>query len=97
MDTMLEYYDQGVIASWDKEFFLENAPNLAAWIEKGGLHGMQADSVDLFWEYSMKDGQNDNRGRPSPRAGICRIRCSIPRGLAGKPRSGGFGPSDNGR
>lgn len=53
IDTMLEYYDQGAIASWTKEFYLENAPNLNAYIEGGGLNGKQADSVDLFWEYSM--------------------------------------------
>ena len=57
MDIMNEYYDQGAIASWDKEFFIENAPNLTAWIEKGGLQGLQIDFVDLFWEYSMKDGK----------------------------------------
>lgn len=53
LDNMLELYNQGAIASWSKEFFMENAPNINAYVEAGGIDGMQKDSVSLFWEYAM--------------------------------------------
>jgi putative aldouronate transport system substrate-binding protein len=53
LDNMLALYDQGAIASWSKEFYLEHCPTINAFVEQGGLDGMQEDFVDLWWDYSM--------------------------------------------
>ncbi|MBN1777663.1 MAG: extracellular solute-binding protein [Clostridiales bacterium] len=52
MDTL---YDQGALATWDVEFFQENAPNLYAFFNGGGYHGRLANFVDMFWDYSTVD------------------------------------------
>ncbi len=51
--TMLEQYDQGVIASWDEEFFKENAPDVYAFITGGTVDGRLKDYVDMWREYSF--------------------------------------------
>lgn len=55
--TMKKYYDQGAIASWDIEFFKENAPHLYEFLNNGGYQGRLADYVDLFWKLSTIDGK----------------------------------------
>lgn len=52
LDNMLALYDQGAIASWSKDFYLEHCPTVNAFVEGGGLNGMQEDFVDLWWDYS---------------------------------------------
>ena len=42
-NTLDTYYDQGVIASWDVDFFKENAPDVWAFVEAGGVNGDLAD------------------------------------------------------
>lgn len=48
-------YEQGALATWSKEFFEENAPNLYDYFNTGGYHDMFANNVDLFWDYAMID------------------------------------------
>ncbi|MCR4577831.1 MAG: extracellular solute-binding protein [Clostridiales bacterium] len=55
--TLDTYYDQGVIASWDVDFFKENAPDVWAFVEGGGVNGDLADQFDMWLEYAMKDGK----------------------------------------
>ena len=56
--TALEtYFDQGVIASWDMEFFKENAPNVWKFIESGAAYGDLIDDVDMWKEYACLDGK----------------------------------------
>lgn len=55
-DVILDkYYEQGAIASWDVEFFKENAPDLYNFLNNGGYEGRLADYVDLFWDCSTAD------------------------------------------
>lgn len=55
-DALLEkYYEQGAIASWDVEFFKENAPDLYNFLNGGGYQGRLASSVDLFWDLATAD------------------------------------------
>lgn len=56
LDNQIELYNQGAVATWTPEFFMENAPTIAAYIEKGGIDGKQEDFIDLWWEYALKDG-----------------------------------------
>ncbi len=57
-NTALEtYFDQGVIASWDMEFFKENAPNVWKFIESGAAYGDLIDDVDMWKEYACLDGK----------------------------------------
>ena len=51
------YYDQGVIASWDIDFFKENAPDVWAFVEAGGVNGDLADQFDMWLEMATKDGK----------------------------------------
>lgn len=53
LDNMLSLYDQGALATWTKDFFMEKAPNINAYVEGGGINGAQSDFVDLFWDYAM--------------------------------------------
>lgn len=50
-----KYYEQGAIASWDVEFFKENAPDLYEFLNNGGYKGRLKDSVDLFWATATAD------------------------------------------
>ncbi len=54
--NMKNLYDQGAIASWDVDFFKENAPDVYAYLNGGGYKGRLADFVDMFWEYSTVPG-----------------------------------------
>jgi putative aldouronate transport system substrate-binding protein len=38
--TQAEYYKQGLVKSWDEDFFREHAPNVAAIFDDGGPNGM---------------------------------------------------------
>jgi putative aldouronate transport system substrate-binding protein len=51
--TMLEYYDQGAIAGWDPELFMNNAPDVYAFITGGTVDGRVLDAVDMWKEYAM--------------------------------------------
>lgn len=53
--SLAKYYDQGAIASWDVEFFKENAPDLYNFLNNGGYQGRLADSVELFWDMACAD------------------------------------------
>ena len=56
--TMLNtYYDQGVIKTWSKEFFQENAPDVYDFIMNGAAYGDLAGDVDAWWKAAMKDGE----------------------------------------
>lgn len=57
LSTMKKYYDQGAIASWDIEFFKENAPHLYEWLNSGTYQGRLANYVDLFWKLACIDGK----------------------------------------
>ncbi|MCR4620860.1 MAG: extracellular solute-binding protein [Clostridiales bacterium] len=56
-NTLDTYYDQGVIASWDVDFFKENAPDVWNFIEGGCVNGDLASQFDMWLEYAMKDGK----------------------------------------
>ncbi len=53
-NTLDTYYEQGVIASWDVDFFKENAPDVWAFIEAGGVNGDLASQFDMWLEYALK-------------------------------------------
>ena len=56
--TMLDsYVDQGVIKSWDEEFFKENAPDVYNFIMGGAAYGDLADAVEAWKKASMRDGK----------------------------------------
>jgi putative aldouronate transport system substrate-binding protein len=52
--TLDTYYDQGVIASWDIDFFKENAPDVWAFVEAGGVNGDLADQFPMWLEYATR-------------------------------------------
>ena len=56
-NTLNSYYDQGVIKSWDVDFFKENAPDVYAFIMGGAAYGDLAGDVEAWEKASMKDGQ----------------------------------------
>ncbi|MCK5129538.1 MAG: extracellular solute-binding protein, partial [Clostridiales bacterium] len=53
IDNISALYDQGAIATWTPEFYIENMPNIHAFIEGGGLNGESLGFVDLWWELAM--------------------------------------------
>ncbi len=56
--TMLNsYYDQGVIKTWDEEFFKENAPDVYEFIMSGAAYGDLKGDVEAWKKASMKDGK----------------------------------------
>ena len=56
--TMLNtYYDQGLIKTWSKEFFQENAPDVYEFIVNGAAYGDLAGDVEAWWKAAMKDGE----------------------------------------
>jgi len=55
--TVETYYDQGVIASWDLEFFKENAPDVWNFIEGGAAYGDLIEDVDMWVDYATIDGE----------------------------------------
>ena len=52
-----QYYEQNAIASWDVDFFKENAPHVWAFVENGGVNGDLADQFDMWLEKATKDGK----------------------------------------
>jgi putative aldouronate transport system substrate-binding protein len=65
------YYRQGVIASWDRPFFEEHAPNLTAYINTGGSRGKL--NVDRGWRGSMIATGDDGK------------MCTLPQAPVGEP------------
>ena len=55
--TLNTYYDQGVIKTWSKEFFEENAPDVYNFIVNGAAYGDLAGDVEAWWKAAMKDGE----------------------------------------
>jgi len=55
--TLNSYYDQGVIKSWDEDFFKTNAPDVYEFIMGGAAYGDLAKDVDAWKKASMKDGK----------------------------------------
>lgn len=55
--TVQTYYDQGVIAGWDVEFFKENAPDVYNFIQAGTVDGRLAADVEMWNEYAHVDGK----------------------------------------
>ncbi|NLN65198.1 MAG: hypothetical protein GX144_07295 [Clostridiaceae bacterium] len=53
---MKEYYEQGSIKSWTKEFFIEKCPSIHQFINNGCVDGRLKDYVDMFWDFAMIDG-----------------------------------------
>lgn len=56
--VLSQYYDQGAIASWDVDFFKENAPATYEFLNNGGYQGRLKDFVDMFWKLACaEDGK----------------------------------------
>ncbi|MBR5108566.1 MAG: extracellular solute-binding protein [Clostridia bacterium] len=55
--TLNTYYDQGLIKTWSKEFFQENAPAVYDFITTGAAYGDLAGDVEAWWKAAMKDGE----------------------------------------
>ena len=55
--TLNTYYDQGLIKTWSKEFFQENAPAVYDFIVNGAAYGDLAGDVEAWWKAAMKDGE----------------------------------------
>jgi putative aldouronate transport system substrate-binding protein len=55
--TLNTYYDQGVIKTWDEEFFKTNAPDVYAFIMGGAAYGDLAGDVENWKKASMRDGK----------------------------------------
>ena len=55
--TLNEYYDQGVIKSWDEEFFKENAPDVYNFVMNGAAYGDLAGDVEAWKKASVRDGK----------------------------------------
>ncbi len=55
--TLNSYYDQGVIKSWDEEFFKENAPDVYEFVMNGAAYGDLAGDVEAWKKVSLKDGK----------------------------------------
>ena len=51
------YYDQGVIKTWDEEFFKANAPHVYEFIMNGAAYGDLAPYVDQWKAASMVNGE----------------------------------------
>ncbi len=56
--TMVDqYYQQGVLKSWTEEFFRENAPDVAAFIDAGNPLQTNTNIVDATWAMAKRDGK----------------------------------------
>ena len=55
--TLNTYYDQGVIKTWDEDFFKENAPDVYEFIMGGAAYGDLKNDVEAWKKASMKDGK----------------------------------------
>lgn len=78
-NKMREYYRQGAIASWDKEFFIENCPSIYEYVMNGCADGRLKDYVDMFWEFAMVDGKMVTIP-PMSEQGTSLPKCMIMRG-----------------
>ena len=54
-DVMHKYYEQGAIASWEVDFFKENAPHVYEFLNNGGYQGRLIDYVPMFWDFATED------------------------------------------
>lgn len=52
-----QYYQQGVLKTWTEEFFRENAPDVAAFIDAGNPLQTNTNIVDATWAMSKRDGK----------------------------------------
>lgn len=48
-DNLAQYRDQGLIATYTEEFFRENAPDIAAFIDDGEPNGSNAPVAEKYW------------------------------------------------
>ncbi len=55
--TLKDYYNQGLIKTWDKELFIEKCPTIYNFITKGGVDGRLINYVDMFWDFALIDGK----------------------------------------
>lgn len=55
--TVQTYYEQGVIASWDMDFFKKNAPDVWKFIQDGAAYGDLKEYVGMWEEYACLDGE----------------------------------------
>ena len=55
--ALQSYYDQGLIKTWDEDFFKENAPDVYNFIMNGAAYGDLANDVDAWKKASLKDGK----------------------------------------
>ena len=55
--TLRSYYDQGVIKTWDEEFFKANAPHVYDFIMNGAAYGDLKPYVEQWKKASMIDGE----------------------------------------
>ncbi len=55
--TLNEYLRQGVIKTWDEEFFKENAPDVYNFIMGGAAYGDLANDVEAWKKAAMRDGK----------------------------------------
>ncbi|GHU74416.1 hypothetical protein AGMMS49992_15790 [Clostridia bacterium] len=57
-DTAFQQYcSQGAIAMWTEEFFRENAPDVAAFLDDGGPFGSNKAIVNAAWDMSKYEGK----------------------------------------
>lgn len=52
---MQEYFEQGSIKSWSKEFFIEKCPTIMDFVNKGGVDGRLKNYIDMFWDFALLD------------------------------------------
>lgn len=57
MDAYVQYCEQGLIATWDEEFFREHAPNVSAFIDAGEPDGMNAAFSEEYWQKARYEGK----------------------------------------
>ena len=52
-----DYLDQGVIRTWDEEFFKENAPDVYNFVMAGAAYGDLANDVEAWKKAATRDGK----------------------------------------
>jgi len=55
--TLRSYYDQGVIKTWDEDFFKANAPAVYEFVMNGAAYGDLKNDVEDWKDASMIDGE----------------------------------------
>ena len=58
LGNMREYYEQGAIKSWSKDFWMEHAPNLYAYFTNGGAQ-KDTQFTDMWWNMSLAPDDKD--------------------------------------